>query len=114
MKDQQRAEEGLDRRVGESQTAGPLPIDLDRIVDPVKRALAQGTILADPFDVQETPVGSKADPPQGGEVRQPFAEAEVAGVVDRRLGPQGAAFLMILLDPGTLVIDVQRRDDPPR
>src|SRR5271157_2665662 len=34
------------------------------------------------------------------------------GIVDRRLGPQGAALLMILLDPRTLVVDVQRRCYP--
>ena len=54
----------------------------------------------DPLDVPETSVGLKADPPpQGGQVEQPLADAEVARVVDRRLGPQGAAFLVILLDP---------------
>jgi hypothetical protein len=41
----------------------------------------------------------EAEPPQGGQVRQPFADAEVARVVDRGLGPQGVALLVILLDP---------------
>src|SRR6516165_6013582 len=51
MKHHQRAEEGLNRRIGESQTAGPLPTDRDGIIDPAKRVLAQSTILADPLDV---------------------------------------------------------------
>ena len=87
---QQRAEQRLHGHVGEAQTAGPLPIDLDRFIDPMERVFADGTVLADPLDVQETSVGLEADPPQGGQVRQPLADAEVARVVDRRLGPQGA------------------------
>src|SRR6516225_3590001 len=86
-----------------------LPIKFDRFIDPTKRVFAEAAILADPLDVQETSVGLKADPPQGGEIGQPFADAEVAGVVDRGLGAQGATLLMILLDPCMFVIDVQRR-----
>jgi len=85
------------------------PLDLDRFIDPTKRAVADAAILADPLDVQETSVGLKADPPQGGKIGQPFADAEVAGVVDRRLGAQGATLLVILLDLGVLVVDVDRR-----
>ena len=57
------AEQCLHGRIGEVQTAGPLPIDLDWIIDPVERIFAQRTILADPLDVQETSVGLKAYPP---------------------------------------------------
>jgi hypothetical protein len=92
----------LHGHVGEPQGAGALPSDLDRFVDPAERVFAEGTVLADPLDVQGTSVGVEADPPQGGQVGQPFADAEVARVVDRGLGPQGAAFLVILLDPGML------------
>ena len=49
----------------------------------MERVFADGTVLADPLDVQETSVGLEADPPQGGQVRQPFADAEVARVVDQ-------------------------------
>ena len=38
---QQRAEQRLHGHVGEAQTAGPLSIDLDRIIDPVERVFAQ-------------------------------------------------------------------------
>ena len=38
---------------------------------------------------------------------QALANAEIVGVVDRGLGAQGAVFLVVLLDPGVLVIDVQ-------
>jgi hypothetical protein len=75
-----------------------LPINLDRTIDPAKRVFSKGAILADSLDVQETSVGLKADPPQGGKIRQLLADVEVARVVDGGLGPQGASLLMILLD----------------
>ena len=90
-KHQQRAEQRLHRQVGEAQAAGPLTIDLDRFVHTAERVFADGAVLADPLDVQETSIGLEADLPQGREVRQPFADAEVARVVDRGLGPKGAA-----------------------
>lgn len=40
--------------------------------------------MADPLDVAQTSSGLKVDLPQRGEVRQPFADGEVAWVVDRR------------------------------
>ena len=40
-------------------------------------------------------------------MRQPLADVEVVGIIDRRLGPQSAALLVILLDSRTLVVDVQ-------
>ncbi len=45
--------------------------------------------------------------PQGGQVDQPLADPEVVGVVDDRLGPQGPGLLVVLLDPGALIVDVQ-------
>jgi hypothetical protein len=75
-----------------------LPIDLDRIIDPVRRVVSKGAILTDPLDVFEKSAGLKPDPPQGGKIRQPFADIEVAWVVNGGLGPPGAALLMILLD----------------
>ena len=108
-KHQQRAEQRLHGHVGETQGTGPLPIDLDRFIDPTERVFADRAIVAESLDVQETSVGLKADLPQGGQIMQPFADAEVAGVVDGGLGAQGAAFLVILLDPRVLVVDVQRR-----
>jgi hypothetical protein len=58
----------LHRHVGEGQGAGALPFNFDRFIDTAERVLAEGTILADPLDVQETSVGLEADPPQGGQV----------------------------------------------
>ena len=68
--------------------------------------------MADALDAEQAPVGGKADLPQSGQVEvcQPFGHPEVAGVVYRGLGPQRPAFLVILLDFGVFVVDVQGRD----
>ena len=66
--------------------------------------------MADLLDVEETPGGGEAGCPQRGQVVQPFADAEVAGVVDRGLRSERLPFLVVLLDLRVLVIDVQGRD----
>ena len=72
--------------------------------------LAVGGVVADFLDVRETPGGREAGCPQRGQVVQPFADAEVARVVDRGFRPERFSFLVVLLDLGVLVVDVQRRD----
>src|SRR5215472_18770558 len=73
--------------------------------------------MAEAFDFEKTSVGWKADLPQFGQVTQPFADGEVARIINGGFGAspgEGLAgnFLMILLDLGALVVDVQRRCDP--
>src|SRR6516162_11182224 len=63
--------------------------------------------MAEALDFEQAAVGGKADLAQVGQVDQTLADAEVVGVVDGRFGAQGALFLVILLDPRALVIDVQ-------
>src|SRR5438874_7729067 len=77
-----------------------------------ERGLAKRAIVADSLDVEETSVGLEADLPKRREVLKPLADGEVARAVDGRLGAQRAPFLEVLLDPGVLVVDVQRGDDP--
>jgi len=79
--DHQRAEQRVHDGVVEAQCAAPLTGHLYRAGDLGPRGFANVTIVADAFDVQETSVGVKADPPQRGEVLQPFADAEVARVL---------------------------------
>ena len=55
-------------------------------------------VVADTLDAQQASVGGKADLPQGGQVGQPFGQPEVAGVVDRGLGPQRPAFRRVAPD----------------
>jgi hypothetical protein len=44
-------------------------------------------VVAESLDAQQAPVGGEADLPQRGQIGQPFPDLEVAGVVDRGLGP---------------------------
>src|SRR6266481_729015 len=67
--------------------------------------------MAQPFDFEQPAIGRKADLAQLRQVVQALADAEVVAVVDGRLGTQGPIFLVILLDPRVLVIDVQGRGD---
>ena len=60
---------------------------------------------------QQAPVGGVADLPQSGQIGQPFAEAEVHGVVDGRFSAERPALLVVLLDLRALVEDVQARGD---
>jgi hypothetical protein len=55
--------------------------------------LAVGGVVAEFLDVQQTPGGCEAGCPQRGQVIEPFADAEVAAVVDRGLCPERFAFL---------------------
>jgi len=83
-------------RVGKGQRAGALTVDRHGLVDLTKRVFAHGAIVADRLDVQETSVGLEADLPQGGQIMQPFADVEVAGVVDGGFRAQGTTLLVIL------------------
>ena len=110
-KDDQDAEQRLDAWVAEAQRGCALVIDHDGLADLVEGLLADVAVRADSLDVEETSVGLEADLSQRGEVMEAFADPEVAGVVDRGLGPQGLVLLVVLLDPGMFVVDVQRRRD---
>ena len=52
-----------------------------------ERLGAADRVVAEALDAQEAPVGGEAELPQRGQAGQPFGESEVAGVVDRGLGP---------------------------
>ena len=68
-------------------------------------------VRARSLDVQETSVGLEADPPECGEIMEPSADTEVPGVVDGHFCAERLAQLVILLDLGVLVVDVERRGD---
>ena len=59
--------------------------------------LAVGGVVAEFLDVQQTPGGLKADCPQRGQVIEPFADAGVAGVVDRGFRSVRFALLVVYL-----------------
>src|SRR6185436_2463780 len=105
------AEKRLDPPVIEAERRDSLSIYLERLNDLLERILADCTVVADSLDVEETSVGLEANLPQCGQVVQSFADLEVVSVVDGRLGSQGAAFLVVLLDPSVFIVDMQRWDD---
>ena len=109
---EQGGEQGLHARVAEAQRGGALAVDDARPVEVVELSGSDGAVVADLLDAQQASVGGEADLPEIIEVLQPSADIEVVGVVDHRLGAQGATFLVVLLDARVLVVDVQRRDDP--
>src|SRR5437868_1064771 len=68
--------------------------------------------MADLLDFEQTSVGLEADLPQGRQVREPLADVEIARVVHGDLGAERSTFFVILLDPGTFVIDIEGRNHP--
>src|ERR1700704_3014065 len=65
--------------------------------------------MADALDVEQTSVGRKADLTQVLEIFDASADREVASVVDGRFSSKRLSLLVILLDTGLLVVNVQRR-----
>src|SRR5215212_590973 len=105
------AQKRLDTRIVEAKRRDPLSLDSQRLNDSVQLSLANCTVVADSLNVKETSIGLEAYLPQSGQVVQSFADIEVPSLVDRRLGPQGASFLVVLLDPSVFIVDMQRGDD---
>ena len=97
----------MDAGVPEAQGRAALTIDDDGLCDVSEGDLADGGVVADLLDVEETPVGVEADLPECGQVVEPFPDGEIAGVVDGGLGAKGDSFFEVLLDAGVLVFDVE-------
>src|SRR6516165_4212899 len=102
-------QERVNAWIGKAQAGGTLVPGAHRFIDRLEGILAEDAVVAQAFDIEQAAVGRKADCTQLGQVVQPPADPEIVGVVDRRLGSQSPIFLVILLDPGVLVMDVQRR-----
>ena len=100
----QHSEQSLHLRITKTQCGCSLPIDMNGTNHLLKRIFADRAIVGNSLDVQQTPIGLKADLPQSGQIREQFADAEVPRVVDSGFGAQRAPFLVILLDPEVLVI----------
>ena len=95
----------VDLGIGKTERGSPLRRDLNRMVYPLENFLGEQAIMADLFDLKQTAVGLEADFPQREQVAQTLADIKVAGVVDRGFGPQSAAFLVVLLDARSFVIE---------
>src|SRR6201981_3058184 len=108
-------DQGLEKRlsawVGKTQAGAALAAGCHRSVDGLQGIFAEDAVVAQPLDLDQPLIGRKSDCAQLCKIVQAFANAEVVSVVDDRLGPQGAVFLVVLLDARVLVIDVQGRGD---
>ena len=104
-------EERLDAGVGEVHArdgGGGLALLHDSPADDhLEGGGSGGGVVADAFGVQEAPVGGVACLRHGGEVRQLFADAEVARLVDGGLGAERLSFLEVLPVLGLLAGQVE-------
>src|SRR5688572_305828 len=101
------SQQSLDAGITEAKGGGSLPFDFDGANYLFEGIFANRTIMRDFLDVQQTPVGLKADLPQCGQVLQRLADAEVARVIDGGFRTESLALLVILLDACVLVVNVQ-------
>ena len=108
---QQDLQKALRTWVGEAKRCRALLPDRYWLLHVLERGFADEAIVADALDVEQTSVGCKADLAQSGKVLDTSADAEVAGIVDRRFGSKRLQQLVVLLDAGLLVVDVQGRHD---
>ena len=84
---------------------------VDRAIDRLEGVFGQHAVVAELLELEQAAIGGKADVAQLRQVGEAPADAEVIAVVDRGLGSERAAFLVVLLDPRALVVDVQRGRD---
>src|SRR5246127_416240 len=101
-------DEGLEKRlsawVGKTQAGRALEAGCHRAVNGLQVIFAEDAVVAQPLDLDQPLIGRKSDCAQLCKIVQAFADAEVVSV-DGRLCPQGATFLVVLLDARVLVID---------
>ena len=100
------------RGLAEAQCRSTLSTDFDGADHLFESVFADGAVVRDGLDVEQSSVGLEADSAQRGQVAQVLADTEIARVVDGGLGTQCPAFLVVLLDARTLVIDMQRGNYP--
>src|SRR3974377_1227994 len=97
--------------IGKAQSRGALASLLDRAIDALKGVLGEDAVVTEALDFEQPAVGAEAYFTQFRQVMQSLADGEVVGVVDGGFGAQSALLLVILLDPGVFVVDVERGCD---
>ena len=84
-----------------------LAFDPLRLGDLFENGLPDPAVLSELLNLKESSVGLKAYGPQGGQVLESSADAEVVGIVDGRLSTPGPILLEVLLALRVLVADMQ-------
>ena len=85
-----------------------MTVDDVRLLKLLESVFADGAVVADALDVQETSVGLKADLSQDAQVVQPLADGEVVRIVDGGFGAESASFFRILMDLGAFVVHKEK------
>ena len=104
-------QQGLNARVSEAQRCSASVVDDDGLLQVLAGGFADEAVMTDAVDGEQTSVGRKADLSQFFKIFDASANGQIAGIVDRRFGAKGFALLVILLDAGLLVVDVERGHD---
>jgi hypothetical protein len=76
----------LDSGVGEAKARDTLSVDHGRSFQLSERLFADGAVMANSLDVEQTSVGLEADLAQLRKILQTAANGKVACIVDRRFG----------------------------
>src|SRR5262249_38608374 len=87
----QHGEQGLHPGVAEFQRGSALAFDRYGPDHLIQGVFANGAVVRDLLDIEQTSVGLKADLPQSGQVVKSFADTEVAGIVDGGFRAKGTA-----------------------
>ena len=104
---EQDVQQTLHTRIGEAQGGCALLPDRYGLLQVLERGFTNEAIVADALDVEKTSVGCKADLAQFGKILDASTDTKVTRVVDGRFGSKRFPLLVILLDAGLPVIDMQ-------
>jgi hypothetical protein len=107
---QQRVPESLYGRICQTQRGYALTLHRPGPLELLQSLFGENRILRDGLDLEYAPVGLKPNFAECWQVMETLAKVEVVGVVDGGFGTQRLACLVILLDVGAFVVEVQRRD----
>ena len=86
-----------------------LAIDRGRLLEFFKGRAADLAVMAEFLHLQYPAIGREANLPQFRQVLDAPAHPEIVGIIDRGFGPQRPTLLVILLEVGVLIVDVQGR-----
>ena len=101
----ERGEEGDDARVAPAQGRRRLTVVVGGKDDFLDGAGGDGAVLGHAFERQQAVVDVAADGAKVGEVADVATDADIVGVVEGGLGPQGTLELEVLLDSAVFVVE---------